>query len=60
MHEIIAAGLNVSNVTNGEVLSSLLKQIRRRIDEVSCHRAYDTRQYFESKKTVGETLSLKD
>ncbi len=47
MHEIIAAELSVSNMTDGTVLSSLLKQIRRRINEISADGAYDTKKYYE-------------
>ncbi|EGR10574.1 putative transposase [Vibrio cholerae HE48] len=32
-HEIVAAELSLSNVTNAEVLPNLLKQTRRRIIE---------------------------
>ena len=42
-HEIVAAELSLSNVTNAEVLPNLLKQKRRRIIEISCDGAYDTR-----------------
>lgn len=34
-HEIIAAELSLSNVTDAEVLPNLLKQIRRKIVEIS-------------------------
>lgn len=33
-YQVIAAELSLSNVSNGEVLSNLLKQTRRRIVEV--------------------------
>ncbi|GAJ73418.1 LOW QUALITY PROTEIN: mobile element protein [Vibrio sp. JCM 18904] len=42
-HEIVAAELSLSNVTDAEVLPSLLKQTRRRIIEISGDGAYDTR-----------------
>ena len=42
-HEIIAAELSLSTVTDGEVLPNLLKQTRRSIHEVSGDGAYDTR-----------------
>ncbi|EAP94537.1 transposase [Vibrio splendidus 12B01] len=42
-HEIIAAELSLSTVTDGEVLPNLLKQTRRSIFEVSGDGAYDTR-----------------
>ncbi|MFA0091615.1 transposase, partial [Vibrio sp. 10N.261.49.A11] len=42
-HEIIAAELSLSTVTDGEVLPNLLKQTRRSILEVSGDGAYDTR-----------------
>ncbi|MDN3617163.1 IS5-like element ISVba2 family transposase [Vibrio gallaecicus] len=42
-HEIIAAELSLSTVTDGEVLPNILKQTRRSIHEVSGDGAYDTR-----------------
>jgi len=42
-HEIVAAELSLSNVTDAEVLPNLLKQTRRKIIEVSGDGAYDTR-----------------
>ncbi len=42
-HEIIAAELSLSNVTDTEVLPNLLKQTRRKIIEISGDGAYDTR-----------------
>ncbi|EJG1656633.1 IS5 family transposase [Vibrio parahaemolyticus] len=42
-HEIVAAELRLSNVTDAEVLPNLLKQTRRRIIEISGDGAYDTR-----------------
>ncbi len=42
-HEIVAAELSLSNVTDAEVLPNLLKQTRRRIIEISGDGAYDTR-----------------
>lgn len=41
-HEIIAAELSLSNVSDGEALPNLLKQTRRRIVEISGDSAYDT------------------
>ncbi|HFG1637862.1 TPA: IS5 family transposase [Vibrio cholerae] len=42
-HEIVAAELSLSNVTDAEVLPNLLKQTRRRIIEISGDGAYDAR-----------------
>jgi hypothetical protein len=42
-HEIVAAELSLSNVTDAEVLPNLLKQTRRKIIEISGDSAYDTR-----------------
>lgn len=42
-HEIVATELSLSNVTNAEVLPNLLKQIRRRIIEISGDGTYNTR-----------------
>lgn len=42
-HEIIAAELSLSNVSDGEALPNLLRQTRRRIMEISGDGAYDTR-----------------
>lgn len=42
-HEIIAAEMSLSNVTDAEVLPNLLKQTRRKIIEISGDGAYDTR-----------------
>lgn len=42
-HEIIAAELTLSGVTDAEVLPNLLKQTRRTIKEISGDGAYDTR-----------------
>ncbi|WP_139158999.1 IS5 family transposase, partial [Vibrio sonorensis] len=47
-HELIAAELSLSNVTDGEVLPNLLKQTRRRINEISGDGAYDTRLCYEA------------
>ncbi len=41
-HEVVAAELSLSNVTDAEVLPNLLKQTRRRIIEISGDGAYDT------------------
>lgn len=43
-HEIIAAELTLSEVTDAEVLSNQLKQTRRSIKEISGDGAYDTRE----------------
>ena len=43
-HEIIAAELTLSCVTDAEVLPNLLKQTRRTINEISGDGAYDTRE----------------
>ncbi len=42
-HEVVAAELSLSNVTDAEVLPNLLKQTLRRIIEISGDGAYDTR-----------------
>lgn len=42
-HEIVAAEFRLSNVTNAELFSNLLKQIRRKIIEIPGDGAYDTR-----------------
>ncbi len=42
-HEIVAAELSLSNVTDAKVLPNLLKQTRRKIIEISGDGAYDTR-----------------
>ncbi|NMU30495.1 transposase, partial [Vibrio parahaemolyticus] len=47
-HEIVAAELSLSNVTDAEVLPNLLKQTRRKIIEISCDGAYDTRNCHDS------------
>ncbi|WP_153448502.1 IS5 family transposase [Vibrio algicola] len=47
-HEIIAAELTFSNVSDGDVLPNLLKQTRRKILKVSGDGAYDTRQCYEA------------
>ncbi len=44
-HEIIAAELSLSTVTDGEVLPNLLKQTRRSLLEVSGDGAHDTRAW---------------
>ncbi|GAL28569.1 mobile element protein [Vibrio variabilis] len=43
-HEIIAAELTLSGVTDTEVLPNLLKQTRRTIKEISGDGVYDTRE----------------
>lgn len=47
-HEIIAAELSLSNVTDAEVLPNLLKQTQRRIHTISGDGAYDTRECHEA------------
>ncbi|EJL6271240.1 IS5 family transposase [Vibrio cholerae] len=47
-HEIVAAELSLSNVTDAEVLPNLLKQTRRRIIEISGDGSYDTRECHEA------------
>ncbi|MBE4517200.1 transposase, partial [Vibrio parahaemolyticus] len=47
-HEIIAVELSLSNVSDGEALPNLLKQTRRRINEISGDGAYDTRLCYEA------------
>ncbi len=42
-HEIVAAELSLSNVTDAEELPNLLNQIRRKTIEISGDGAYDTR-----------------
>lgn len=50
-HEIIAAELTLSGVTDLEVLPNLLKQTRRAIKAISGDGAYDTR---ECHRTMGK------
>jgi len=52
-HEIIAAELSLSTVTDGEVLPNLLKQTRRNILEVSGDGADDTRACHVAIKVKG-------
>ena len=47
-HEIVAAELSLSNVTDAEVLPNLLKQTRRKIIEISGDGAYDTRSCYDA------------
>ncbi len=47
-HEIIAASVCLSNVSDGEALPNLLRQTRRRIVEISGDGAYDTRLCYEA------------
>lgn len=47
-HEIVAAELSLSNVTDAEVLPNLLKQTRRKIIEISGDGAYDTRGSYDA------------
>lgn len=56
-HEIIAAELSLSNVTDGEALPNLLNQTRRRINEISGDGAYDTRQCYEAIR-IKQAVSL--
>ncbi len=46
-HEIVAAELSLSNVTDAEVLPNLLKQTRRKIIEISGDGAYGTRDCYD-------------
>ena len=52
-HEIIAAELSLSMVTDGEVFPNLLKKTRRIILEVSGDGAYDTRACHAATKIKG-------
>ncbi|ATF10530.1 Mobile element protein [Candidatus Enterovibrio altilux] len=45
-YEIIAVELSASNVTDDEVLPKLLKQTRRKINEISAYSAYETKQCY--------------
>lgn len=47
-HEIVAAELSLSNVTDAEVLPNLLKQTRSKIIEISGDGAYDTRGCYDA------------
>ncbi len=47
-HEIIAAELTLSGVTDAKVLPNLLKQTRRTIQEISGDGAYDTRECYRA------------
>ena len=47
-HEIVAAELSLSNVTDAEVLPNLLKQTRRKIIEISGDGAYDTKGCYDA------------
>lgn len=44
-HEVIANELSLSTVTDSNVLPNLLKKTRRKILEISCDGAYDTRDW---------------
>ena len=44
-HEIVAAELSLSNVTDAEVLPNLLKQTRRKIIEISGDGAYGIKPF---------------
>ncbi|ATF08680.1 Mobile element protein [Candidatus Enterovibrio altilux] len=46
-HEIIVAELSASNVIEGEGLPNLLKQTRRKINEISADGVDDTKQCYE-------------
>ncbi|MGL1451800.1 transposase, partial [Vibrio parahaemolyticus] len=47
-HEIVAAELSLSNVTDDEVLHNLLKQTSRKIIEISGDGANDTRNFHDA------------
>ncbi len=47
-HEIIAAELSLSNISNGEVMPNLIRQTRRKIAEISGDGAYDTRLCYKA------------
>ena len=47
-HEIIVAELSLSNASDGEARPNLLRQTRRRINEISGDGAYDTRLCYEA------------
>ncbi|EEX30854.1 transposase [Vibrio coralliilyticus ATCC BAA-450] len=47
-HDIVAAELSLSNVTDAEVLPTLLKQTYRKIIEISAGGAYDTRDCYNA------------
>ncbi|PSW06078.1 IS5 family transposase [Photobacterium lipolyticum] len=47
-HQIVAAELSLSSVTDGEVLPNLLKQTHRKIKAISGDGAYDTRRCYEA------------
>ncbi|ATF10461.1 Mobile element protein [Candidatus Enterovibrio altilux] len=47
-HEIIAVELSASNMTDGEVLPNLLKQTRRRINDISGNGSYYIQKYNET------------
>ncbi|WP_394349256.1 hypothetical protein [Candidatus Enterovibrio altilux] len=44
----MVAELSASNVTGDKMLPSLLKQTRRKINEISAYGAYDTKQCYET------------
>ncbi|HDY8068247.1 TPA: transposase [Vibrio vulnificus] len=46
-HVVIAAELSLSSVTDAKVRTSLLKQARRKITEISGDRAYGTKDGYE-------------
>lgn len=47
-HEIIAAELSLSNVTDAEALPNLPKQTRKKITEISGDGAYYTKDCYEA------------
>lgn len=47
-HDIVAAELSLSSVTDAEVLPTLLKQTYRKIIEISADGAYDTRDCYNA------------
>lgn len=57
-HEIIAAELSLSNVTDGEVLPHLLKHTHRKIIEISGDDAYDTRECYKAIHIKRATLLI--
>nr|WP_259345143.1 IS5 family transposase [Vibrio parahaemolyticus] len=64
-HEIVAAKLSLSNVTDAEVLPNLLKQARRKIIEISGDGAYDSRRCHDAIRVklavwLSQTLAIRD
>jgi len=56
-HDIIAAELTLSGVTDAEILPNLLKQTRRVIKEISGDGAYDTRECHTAIRVNGKGAS---